>query len=573
MICLAFTCPLNATSSIALANEPAAPFDTLFDPHHVVDVRIEIKEEDWDRVRRQSRSFLEALQNESYAKSPFTYAKADVTIDGVRIENVGIRKKGFLGSLDAERPSLKIKFDEYVDQAPFGALDRLTLNNNKQDASRLSQFLSYKLFNESGTFASRCNFSKVTVNGKNLGIYSNVESLKPPLLERGFGDGSGRLFEGTVVDLYGNSLHKFEPKTDDEDLKDLRAIAEILEKEDLNVEELDSLLDVGAFVRFWAMESLIGFWDGYTHNQNNFFVYQSPTNSKYYFLPWGTDSAFTSVVPRPIHRIRNKSVHTQSVLANRLYRDPKTRKMYRDTLEGLLATHWKEDVLLAEVDRVESLLKNDVHESNSSFPRAVAKVRRFIESRRGIVEKELQRWPIKLTTGPREPVYAEVVGHGRGSFTTEWYDASPKEPETRGEVKIELTLNDEPVMFRRIGATAEPNKDGGEKSADGRLPPKIVLTGIRESDGKRLILSMGIEAGSFRPSKEPVGMFGVLIEGNTLFFLARMLLNPMSMTFVDAQATFDQASMEPGAPVQGALKLEIMRFAGGRTPEKGWDGG
>ena len=50
------------------------------------------------------------------------------------------------------------------------------------------------------TRSPRCNFAKVTVNGKYLGIYSNVESVKSPFLERAFGDSSGGLFEGTVVD-------------------------------------------------------------------------------------------------------------------------------------------------------------------------------------------------------------------------------------------------------------------------------------------------------------------------------------------------------------------------------------
>ena len=38
------------------------------------------------------------------------YVEGDVTIDGHKIEEVGNKKKGFLGSLNDERPSLKIKF-------------------------------------------------------------------------------------------------------------------------------------------------------------------------------------------------------------------------------------------------------------------------------------------------------------------------------------------------------------------------------------------------------------------------------------------------------------------------------
>lgn len=568
---LLIVCVISGLTRTSSADDQANAHEKLFAPEHLVDIRIEIKDEDWDRVRLQSRSLLEALQNSAPDKSPFKYAKADVRIDGVRIPGVGIRKKGFLGSLDDKRPSLKIRFDKYVDQAPFGALDRLTLNNNKQDPSRLSQYLSYKMFNDSGTVAPRCNFAKVTVNDQYLGIYSNVESMEPLLLERGYGDGTGMLFEGTVVDLLRESVHKFETKTDDSELSGLRALTAVLEEEDLDLDKVETMLDIDAFVRFWAMESLIGFWDGYAHNQNNFFVYQNPTNSKYYFMPWGTDSAFTYAIPPGIDRIRYRSFHNQSVLANRFYRNPTTRKLYRETLDEFLKTHWNEEELLADVDRVEALLKNDIHEDNSGFSGAVVKVRSFIRGRRRLLERELNRWPIELTTGPRQPAYAHEIGKGRVSFATEWYARTPSKPETRGTVEVDLTMNNEPVTFRQVGVIAEPSKDLSFAFRSGPRPPTIVLTGIRESDGQRLTLAMGLNMDSFRPREEPVGMMGVLIEGNVLSFLARVIFNPASITLVDAKATFDQASMETGAAVEGKVELKIMQFAGGKSPKMAWE--
>ena len=48
--------------------------------------------------------------------------------------SVGIRKKGFLGSLDEVRPSLKIKFDHFREQEPIPGLDRL-LRQRVQDVN------------------------------------------------------------------------------------------------------------------------------------------------------------------------------------------------------------------------------------------------------------------------------------------------------------------------------------------------------------------------------------------------------------------------------------------------------
>ena len=94
------------------------PSKELFDPNRVVEVIIEMVPEDWDFIRTQSRS-IETLFGSGCMEqpfgSPFIYKPATVTVDGEMFVNVGVRKKGFLGSLDERKPSLKIKFDKYVD--------------------------------------------------------------------------------------------------------------------------------------------------------------------------------------------------------------------------------------------------------------------------------------------------------------------------------------------------------------------------------------------------------------------------------------------------------------------------
>ncbi|MGY8747837.1 MAG: CotH kinase family protein [Pirellulales bacterium] len=141
--------------------------DSRFSADRISFIEIDIPPKNRGFIRGQSRSFSESLGKET-TESPFEYVRGDVTIDGRKIENVGIRKKGFLGSLSVEHPSLKFKFDKYRDQDPIDGVDRLTLNNNKQDPSRVCQHLSYKLFRESGTRSSRCGFARVSVNGKHL---------------------------------------------------------------------------------------------------------------------------------------------------------------------------------------------------------------------------------------------------------------------------------------------------------------------------------------------------------------------------------------------------------------------
>ena len=536
----------------------------IFDPAHLVEVSIDVDEKDWRALRGQSRDFLSALA-EGRGESPFTYFPADVTIDGVTIRKAGIRKKGFFGSLDRTRPSLKIKFDEYEEQAPAVGFDRLTLNNNKQDPSLLSQYLSYKLFNDSGTVAPRCNFAKVTVNGEYLGIYSNVESVKSPFLQHRFGDDSGGLFEGTVADFFVDYVERFEKKNAHAKDEHIRALAELLADESFTLDEVGEHLDVPAFVKFWATESLLGFWDGYTNNQNNFFVYRHPRTHKFLFIPWGTDSSFANSMPIPPYRISQKSVHSQSVLANRLYRHPEIQTLYAETMDELLKSHWNEDALIADIDRVAKLLDGHLDEGNRKFAKSTAAVKSFIRKRREVITNELKDGVVVISHGPRRPAYFKKIGTATSSFSTQWYDKSPKNPIELGEANLDVTISDEAIEFRQLGVTAEPSRDKRTAEADGRMPPTIVFTGRRQSDGKRWMLAVGTSSDTFRPSPNPVPVFGLVIEGNPLFFFARMIVNPGGLTMAGGTATFDQAGREPGTPVSGKLDLSIGRFFGGKN--------
>ena len=110
-------------------------------------------------------------------ESPFSWFTGIVTVDGERLTNVGIRKKGFIGSMNENKPSLKIRFDKFEEDQTYLDAKRLTLNNDVQDPSYVRQCLAYDLFRAVGP-CPRCNYAHVFVNGVDMGVYTNVESIK-----------------------------------------------------------------------------------------------------------------------------------------------------------------------------------------------------------------------------------------------------------------------------------------------------------------------------------------------------------------------------------------------------------
>ena len=96
----------------------AHPSDAYFALDRVLDISIEIAPEDWDTLRHQTRTFEDLLEEiEKYELSrPFasiyTWFSGRVTVDGETHADVGVRKKGFLGSQSDTKPSLKLRFDK-----------------------------------------------------------------------------------------------------------------------------------------------------------------------------------------------------------------------------------------------------------------------------------------------------------------------------------------------------------------------------------------------------------------------------------------------------------------------------
>ena len=133
-------------------------------------------------------------------------------MDDQSLSNIGVRKKGFIGSQSITKPSLRINLDEYEDGVELFQTDNITLNNAVQDPTRIRQCIGYSLFEKAGLPASRCNFARVSINGKDPTIYVHVEYIKRSFLRRTFGNDDGDLYEGTISDFDPIRQQTFEPR-------------------------------------------------------------------------------------------------------------------------------------------------------------------------------------------------------------------------------------------------------------------------------------------------------------------------------------------------------------------------
>ncbi len=548
--------------------------DTLFDPERLIQVEVTMAPEDWLALRISHR-----LTGENFAQiveKPYDYYPASVKIDGQDIGVVGIRKKGFFGSAISTRPSLKLKIDYQESGRKYAGQDRLTFNNNNQDPTRAQSFLVYRFMNDAGVNSPRSNLARIVVNGEDLGIYTHVESVRKPFVKRAFGTSKGDLWEGFAGDFteseYGRIVHKWGKDDDGETLQQLYDLLQ--SPGPVPLESVEQLLDLDAFIRLWASEVLIGHWDGYATNRNNFYIFRPKKAGLFYFTPWGPDSAFWDPGPF-IHVPVPKSFKARGYLCERLWELPEVRERYRAEMQRLLNEVWDEKKLLSELQQVRTLTRPYSTVPEAAVEKASASITRFIETRRGEIQAELDvaatDWPdLGAKFKPGAGSMMEVRGTFRSVFTVP--DEAPVAAEDTdsplfasipasligtGEASIEFTIDGETHQpFTHYGVRTTPgNPDFIRKgypviellaSSDSEQPPwrlLLILDPYQVAEGKNQLEIDHFTVWAQLTQGEP----GSEDAQTTAFGISGSL-------------DLDEFSLQPGAPVSGRFTLNMAAF-------------
>jgi CotH kinase protein len=259
------------------------PSDELFAAENLVRFDLELPPETLQRLEQ----------------APDEYAPGSLRYRDHTLEAIGVRLKGEASFRELDdKPAFRLKLDEFVAGQRLFGLKRLTLNNDVQDPSSLSQSLVYRLFRSAGMPAPRCNHAVVYVNGEYYGLYSHVETEDKVFLDRWFSSSEGNLYEEGGSDLVAGAAPLFELETNEArvDRLDLEALIAALAAAtpDDYVETVGRELDLEQYLRFAALEVLAGGEDGYSYvlgPPNNFRLYRDPGSDRFVFLPWGLDRA------------------------------------------------------------------------------------------------------------------------------------------------------------------------------------------------------------------------------------------------------------------------------------------
>ena len=232
---------------------------------------------------------------------PATFRYLSSTIDET-VTNVGFRLRGNT-SRNSAKKSFKVSFNEFVQGRKWKGVEKLNLNGEHNDVSIMRSRMCNQLLKYAELPAARTSYVRLYINNEYKGLYLNVEHIDEEFIQRRFtNDHTGNLFKcnyGADLKQIGSSpapyMGTYELKTNTQanNYSGLINFIDILNNtnESQFTCAIQQVFDVELYLRTLAMEILIGHWDGYAGNKNNYYLYQRPSDGKFVFIEYDMDNS------------------------------------------------------------------------------------------------------------------------------------------------------------------------------------------------------------------------------------------------------------------------------------------
>jgi hypothetical protein len=311
-------------------------------------------------------------------------------------------------TLHAPKRSWKITLDHGARH--FAGMTCINLKSMYNDPSQMREALAWRLFRRAGVPAARHTYAKLAFDATYYGLFSVIEQVDKRFLKSHFGDNhSGNLYKAYCGDVGCATLeHRAGPDGDDSGRQYYRAdgdrrtyrlktnqddhdsssyddLAQFIRTingtgrgggegrfdTDAFRESVDGIMNARAFLRWAAVNLLLGSWDNYYATPSNYYLYNSGRlgadddfmGSPYFtFIPWdydnclgidyfGTKWQYTDILDWPGSTRHYGREHGTSriPLVQNLLRNRGYRQYYLDYLEHLLDTEFNPDTFSQQI--------------------------------------------------------------------------------------------------------------------------------------------------------------------------------------------------------------------------------
>lgn len=299
------------------------------------------------------------------------------------LHKVGMRLKGNT-SRAAQKKGFRIDFDEFANQS-FQGIKKFNINGNHNDPSMSREYLAAHAMNQAYNPSIRGNLVRLYINGEYWGVRNNSEFIDKTFVQSRFGDNTGNLYkcswpcdltwkganQQTYKDMTNGGERAYDLKTNEtaDDYSDLVKLIDAINNSptDSFIPRIERLFDVQAYLKTLAMEVLVGHWDNYFANKNNYWLYHNMKTGKFVYLPYDMDNTFgihwgfSNIANRNIHDWGNKA-GSAAPLTYKLFAIPQYKRMYEFYIREHLKDPFQTDSLYRELDYIAALIDSSIYQ-------------------------------------------------------------------------------------------------------------------------------------------------------------------------------------------------------------------
>lgn len=314
-----------------------------------------------------------------------------------------IRYKGNT-TFDKPKPQFRLKYD---DDNEFYGYRRLNLHSEWKDATLMREKLVYDFMQHAGVKAPRANHVRVYVDEDGdgsgysyYGLYTLVEAEDKIFLKHTFGSlsNTGNLYKmyygvrganghgfatlqkpgsGSAADYRGgNGFAKAYPiarayrlKTNEElymeDYTDLAALVNTINSAATGTtykNQLSAVMDVEGFLNWLAVNTLVGGWDNYWKNQQNYYLYNLNNTGYWYWTAWDYDNSLgNNFQDHNGFHIESEDIfyssHADNVLIHKVLAVPAWRTWYTNRLQELISGYFNSTDMNVRIDTLKAIIQ------------------------------------------------------------------------------------------------------------------------------------------------------------------------------------------------------------------------
>ena len=249
----------------------------LFPSHLPVYVDTEVPRVDIYMDNSSLQSLYQAANEDSNVEYRATFKfTSSALVDTVY--EVGVRLRGNTSRYSAKK-SFKVSFNTFVTGQKFKGLEKMNLNGEHNDPSIIRAKLGWDILYSIGVPAPRANHVRLYINNQYYGLYMSIEHIDEEFVESRFGNKDGNLYKCLYpADLRykGNSPGDYKYESDGrrvydlktnllaDDYSDIANLIKIVTQTSTSElpAKLEPVFNMNSFLKYLAVEALIGHWDG-----------------------------------------------------------------------------------------------------------------------------------------------------------------------------------------------------------------------------------------------------------------------------------------------------------------------